>query len=320
MSVEVIESDIVEKVLTMPVCIDLMAETQAAISAGQITLPLRTINPVSDGNGYFGLMPGEVAASNVVGAKIVSLFPANPGARDLPAVQGYILLFDRKNGTPTALIEAGSVTAIRTAAASGAATRSLAREDASSLALLGYGVQGVTHLEAISAVRDINRVYIWGPSIDKAAAFAEKHGRAGVEMIPVSNASEAVSQADVICAVSNAADPIVLGTDLTPGCHVNLVGAHSPTTREADPDVFERARVYTEITEFALSEAGDLIIPVNNGEYAADKIIGELGALLNGDIEGRTDREQITVYKSLGNTAQDLAAAEYIQRSVQGSS
>ena len=314
MSVNVIESNIVEKVLTMPVCIDLMAETQAAISAGQITLPLRAINPVSDGNGYFGLMPGEVAATNVFGAKIVSLFPANPGQRDIPAVQGYILLFDRENGTPTSLIEAGSVTAIRTAAASGAATRALAREDANSLALLGYGVQGATHLEAISAVRDIKRVFIWGPSIDKAAAFAEKHARANVEMIAVADAGEAVSQADIICAVSNAADPIVPGKDLAPGCHVNLVGAHSPTAREADAEVFQRGRVYTEITEFALSEAGDLIIPINNGKYAPDKIIGELGALLNGDIEGRTDREQITVYKSLGNTAQDLAAAEYIQR------
>ncbi len=314
MTVRVIKSDIVEQVLTMPVCIDLMAETQSAISSGQITLPLRAINPVADGNGYFGLMPGEVAATGVFGAKIVSLFPANPGERSLPAVQGYILLFDRENGTPTALIEAGSVTAIRTAAASGAATRALAREDASNLTLLGYGVQGVTHLEAVCAVRKIERVFIWGPSIDKAAAFAERNAIEGIEMIPIATAREAVRQADVICAVSNAADPIVLGEDLSPGCHVNLVGAHSPTTREADPAVFQRSRVYTEITEFALAEAGDLIIPINNGEYDADNIVGELGRLINGDLEGRTSPEDITVYKSLGNTAQDLAAAEYVMR------
>jgi ornithine cyclodeaminase len=312
MNLKLIDADEVVQRLTMPVCIDLMADTQAAISAGEITLPLRAINPVSGGAGFFGLMPGELAAENVFGAKLVSLFPANPEAHQLPAIQGYILLFDRSNGTPTALIDAATVTAIRTAAASGAATRVLANDKASSVALLGYGVQAGTHLAAMRAVRDITDVWVWGPSLERAAAFAEREAAEGLEFHPVSDVDEAVASADIVCAISNAAEPIVKGVLLKTGAHVNLVGAHSPVTREADPDVFTRSRVFTEITEFALAEAGDLIIPINEGTYNADEIAGEIGAVISGDLEGRQSDDQVTVYKSLGNTAQDLSAASYL--------
>ena len=140
-----IDAPTVRRVLGMDACIDLMAETQAAISRGEITLPLRSFIPVADDKGVLGLMPGEIPSA--FGAKLISLYSDNP-SRDLPVIQGCIVLFDRDTGTPAALIDGGSITAIRTAAASGAATRELARPDSRVLALLGYGVQAETHLEA----------------------------------------------------------------------------------------------------------------------------------------------------------------------------
>ena len=312
MNVPVLDSETVFRALDMPACIDLMAATQAAISRGEVELPLRSMLQVADGAGYFGVMPGEIGANEVFGAKLVSLFPENPG-RSIPTVQGYILLFDRTDGTPLALVEAASVTALRTAAASGAATRLLARQDASVLAVLGCGVLAETHLEAMLAVRPVRDVRIWGRNLEKATAFAERNaGRGGARVQAVADAAEAVSDAHLVCTVTGSYTPILQGAWLSPGAHVNLVGAHNPATREADGVVLQRSRVYTEITEFALAEAGDLLLAIEEGHITRSDIVGEIGTAIDGKIPGRTRESEITVYKSLGNTAQDLAAAHYV--------
>jgi len=173
MSVLILDSETTLRNLTMRACIDLMAATQAAISRGDIELPLRSMLQVTDNAGYFGVMPGEIGDFGVFGAKLVTLFPANP-ALGIPTVQGHILLFNRADGTPLALVEAASVTAVRTAAASGAATRVLARQDAATLAVLGCGVLAETHLDAMLAVRPVRDVRIWGRNFDKAVNFAGK--------------------------------------------------------------------------------------------------------------------------------------------------
>ena len=312
MHIPVLDRDTVFRTLSMPACIDLMAATQAAISRGDIELPLRTMLSVSDGGGYFGVMPGEIADDEVFGAKLVTLFPDNP-SRGIPTVQGYILFFDRADGSPLALVEAASVTALRTAAASGAATRVLAREDASTLAILGCGVLAETHFDAMLAVRPVRDVRIWGRDLEKATAFAERHAnRGGARVQAVADAAEAVADAHLVCTVSGSHTPILEGEWLSPGAHVNLVGAHNPATREADGVVLAHGRVYTEITEFALAEAGDLLLAVEEGHFALDNIVGEIGQAIDGTITGRTGEDEITVYKSLGNTAQDLAAARAV--------
>ena len=312
MSVLVLDSETVFATLNMPACIDLMAATQAAISRGEIELPLRSMLKVSDGAGYFGVMPGEIGSREVFGAKLVTLFPANPG-RGIPTVQGHVLLFDRVDGTPLALVEASSVTALRTAAASAAATRVLAREGAATLAFLGCGVLAETHLDAMLAVRPVRDVRIWGRNLEKAAAFAQRHAdREGVEVRAVADAAEAVAGADLVCTVTGSYTPVLEGDWLSPGAHVNLVGAHNPATREADGRVLERGRVYTEITEFALAEAGDLLLAIEEGHFARTDIVGEIGQAIDGQVRGRSSESEITVYKSLGNTAQDLAAAHYV--------
>ncbi|MCY4563850.1 MAG: ornithine cyclodeaminase family protein [Gammaproteobacteria bacterium] len=312
MNAPFLDSETVFRNLDMPGCIDLMAATQAAISRGDIELPLRSMLPIADGAGHFGVMPGEIGASGVFGAKLVTLFPENP-ARGIPNVQGYILLFNQTDGTPLALVEASSVTALRTAAASGAATRLLAREDASVLAVLGCGVLAATHLEAMLAARPVRDVRIWGRNFEKATAFAERHpDQGGARVRAVADAAEAVADADLVCTVTGSHTPILEGGWLSPGAHVNLVGAHSPATREADGVVLGRGRVYTEITEFALAEAGDLLLAIEEGLFARSDIVGEIGQAIDGGIPGRTSNNEITVYKSLGNIAQDLAAAHFI--------
>lgn len=293
----------------MSACIDLMAQTQAAITRGEITPPLRSFVPAADGKGGLGVMPGDTP--DAFGAKLISLIPGNP-ARGLPMIQGCILLFDRETGAPAALVEGASVTAIRTAAASGAATRALARKDASVLALLGYGVQAETHLQAMRCVRPVREVRVWGPSMEKAGRFASNHTNDEVTVAAVETAREAMTGAHLVCAVSAATQPVIQGRWLSPGCHLNLVGSHSPTTREADGETMTRARVFTEITGFAMKEAGDILLAIEEGFLTKDDLAGEIGAVIDGAIEGRRSDGEITLYKSLGNVAQDLAAAHYV--------
>lgn len=311
MSIPVINAHTVRSTLGMSVCIDLMEETQIAISGDEIRLPLRSFLPVDEHRGHFAVMPGEVGAASTFGAKLISLYPRNP-TKGLPSIQGYILLFDRAGGTPSALVDAAAITAIRTAAASGAATRVLARSDASSLALLGYGVQAESHLEAMCCVRNIRQVRVWGPSIERARAFCERQAARSLELVAVDTPSEAVRGADVLCAVSNASDPLILSQDVSEGAHLNMVGAHTPKDREVDADTVRRSRVFTEVTAFALAEAGDLILSIQEGAFSKEEILGEIGEVFAGSLSGRTSDDQITLYENLGNIAQDLAAAAYV--------
>jgi len=309
MAISVIDAATVKHTLTMPACIDLMEKTQTAISLGEIDLPLRSIQPVGQGAGFFGVMPGEVGSSALFGAKLFSHYPANP-SKGIAAIQGYVMLFDGDSGTPTALVDAASITAIRTAAASGAATRRLARENASVLALLGYGVQAESHLEAMRSVRDICEVRVWGPSFDKAHAFADRYEAGMVR--PVRTAADAVRGAHVVCAVSNASEPLIAAHDVSAGAHLNMVGAHTPRDREVDAETVGRARVYTEITKFALAEAGDLIRAIEEGAFSEERIVGEIGEVFAGTVPGRTSENEITLYENLGNAAQDIAAAGFV--------
>ena len=303
------DADTVRRVLRMDACIDLMADTQAAISRGEISLPLRSFLPVAEGRGDLGMMPGEIHSA--FGAKLIALFPGNP-AEGRRAIQGVIVVFNRDTGTPSAIVDGASVTAIRTAAASGAATRALAREDAGILALLGYGVQADTHLEAMCCVRPVREVRVWGPSLEKAQHFAERHSIAGRPVTAMNASRDAVAGADLVCSVSAAYEPIIKGRWLSPGCHLNLVGAHSPKTREADGKTLGRARVFTEITQFAMAESGEILMAIQEGHIAADDLCGEIGEVIDDRTEGRRSDDEITLYVSLGNTAQDLAAAHFI--------
>ena len=303
------DADAVAAALPMDRCIDLMADVQMRLSRGEIELPLRQWVPHgSDGRGLL-VMPGSLGHADVFGAKLLSLFPANPG-QGRPAIQGSVLLFEPETGTPAALVDAAKLTALRTAAASGAATRALARAEAATLALLGYGVQAESHLAAMAAVRPLREVRVWGPGLERAQAFAARQD-IGIPIHALASAEAAVRDADLICAVSASREPIIEADWVAAGTHINLVGAHAPRQREASGALMGNGRVFTEITAFALEEAGDIVLALDEGHLDIDELT-EIGAVLGGDAPGRQSRDDITIYKSLGNTAQDLAAARFV--------
>ncbi|HEX9793395.1 MAG TPA: ornithine cyclodeaminase family protein [Planctomycetota bacterium] len=312
LNLEIVDGARVRACLPMAVCIQTMAGVLAAIARGEIEVPQRLKVELADGEAQLLAMPGALADPAVLGAKLISLFPGNP-AQERPAVQGVIVLFDPNTGAPTALLDAASLTAIRTAAASAAASEVLARDDAHVLALLGCGVQAETHLEAMLAVRPIDRVLVWGRSQSKARTFAEWHAlkyELPIEVAPTAQA--AVEAADLICTLTHSPTPILQGAWLQPGSHLNLVGAHTPTTREADTAAVHRARVFVEARAAAWKEAGDLVIPLQEGAIDQGHVIGEIGQVILGQVVGRQARQDVTLYKSLGNSAQDLAAAREV--------
>jgi alanine dehydrogenase len=201
---------------------------------------------------------------------------------------------------------------LRTGAASGLATRLLARADAHTLGLLGYSVQADAHLEAVCAVRDIREVRVWGRSPERAQQFVDRHANTTRARLLVAATAREAAACDVVCAVTGAREPVIRGEWVQPGAHVNLVGAHAPDAREADTALIARARVYVDSNAGAWSEAGDLLIPLAEGAIDRTHVAGEIGALLLGRIAGRTRADEITVYKSLGSVAQDLVAAHLV--------
>ncbi|HKZ72518.1 MAG TPA: hypothetical protein VJ011_00560 [Steroidobacteraceae bacterium] len=311
MQLQLIDAAQVRARLSMRECIEEMAVAMKAVTAGTIAAPPRIIMPLVDASGFLAVMPGSASEPRVYGVKIVSLHPGNP-AHGRPAVQGFVVLFDHDTGAPLALVDGGEITAFRTAAASALATRVLARANARTLGILGCGVQAASHLEAISSVRDISEVRVWGRSYAKAQAFVARHGDASRVQIHAVRGAEDAAACDIVCAVTGAHEPLVKGEWLRPGCHVNLVGAHSASTREADTALIAGASVFVDSMDAAFREAGDILLPLQEGAIDRAHVKGEIGAVLLGRLTGRRNEEEITVYKSLGLVAQDLVAAHAV--------
>src|SRR5687768_14319413 len=255
MKVLVLSRRDVEALLSMPKCIELMREALASLARGQVLLPLRPILRIPDTRNVYALMPAYSKALNAIGTKLITVFPGNHGTH-LDSHQGAVVLIDAERGNLKAMMDAASITAIRTAAVSGVATDLLSRQDATSLAVLGSGVQARTHIDAMLAVRPFTTVLVWSRNADHAAALAGGLGRRrGVAFEVVPDAESAVRRADVICTVTASPKPVLRGQWLRPGAHVNAVGASLPTTRELDSDAVRRARVWVDRCESALNEA-----------------------------------------------------------------
>lgn len=298
-------------------CIEVMADAMRAASCGSVSVPQRSVSSLIDDSGHMFVMPASALEPPVYGAKVIGHHLGNP-ARGLPSVQGYISLFDHETGAPVAIVEGSAITALRTAAASALATRELSRQDACSHGVMGTGAQAAAHIEAIACVRSISEVIVWGRDAVKASDFAgEQMRRTGVR-VASEDGPAAVAACDIVTTATGASEPVLRGDWLRAGAHVNLVGAHTPETREADTEVMKRSRVYVDLLQSAMAEAGDILIPIVEQALTADAIIGELGQLLLGEIPGRTADSDITLYKSLGIAAQDLfAAASVYERAVE---
>jgi ornithine cyclodeaminase len=303
----------IERLLPMADCVDLMADALSELARGRAHQPLRLVFRPPAAAGLLASMPCYRGGSNpAFGVKTVGVFPGN-AAHGVDTHQGSVMLFDGATGELRALLNAAAITAIRTAAVSGVATRALAREDAGDLAILGAGVQARTHLEAMSAVCSLRRIRVASRRPERAWAFAAEN-EAPCPIEAVAAPEEAVRGADIVVTVTSAAEPVVRREWVGDGAHLNAVGASLPDRREVDGATVAAARLFVDRRESAENEAGDYLLAIREGAIAAGHVQAELGEVLVGAAPGRTSPDEITLFKSLGLAVEDLWAADHVFR------
>jgi ornithine cyclodeaminase/alanine dehydrogenase-like protein (mu-crystallin family) len=303
-----IDREEVARRLTYEMCIPIVRDAMIAFSRGETKQLLRSIIPLSEGR-LFGIMPGALGARAPFGAKLISVDESNP-SKGRQTHQGLVVLFDPETGEAVCAVHAGEITAIRTAAASAVATEALARKDARRLAILGTGEQAATHARAIGKVRDIGAISIWGRSSERALALAKQlQAELAIPVGVAASVKEAAEWADIICTVTGATEPILMGAWVRPGTHVNLVGSGFAGPVEVDNDLVVRSRFIADSREGILKQGSEFLRAKSAGLIGDDHIVAEIGQVLAGEVEGRRSSEEITVYKSIGHIVQDLATA-----------
>lgn len=300
----------VRQILTMEVCIPLMTQTLQDLEKGICFGQMRTVHSLPH-NSLFGFMPAWLGDDSYFGAKVVTAFPANQGT-DYPSHMGSVLLFDSIHGALRGMVDATSITAIRTGAVSAVATDLLARKDAHILALLGAGEQARSHLEAIRLVRDIKQVRVYDRFPEAAQRLAEEAAnRYDIEAVACVTVEETVKTADIICTVTTSREPILDSRFIKPGTHINAVGAFTPTTREIASDLVVKSRLYADSRESMLAECGEFLIPKAEGLLDESHIVGSIGEVLLSRAPGRGNDQEITLFDALGLAVEDLACARY---------
>ena len=302
----------VRQSLPMAEAIKAVKAAFAQLSTGRADVPLRVALEVPRHNGVTLFMPAYLTAGDQMAVKIVSVFSDNP-AKGLPLIHALVAVVDATTGEPVAVMDGTYLTALRTGAASGAATDLLARQETSTAAIFGAGVQGRTQLEAVCAVRPIEKAWVYDVSPQQAATFAaEMTQRLSLPVEVAGTPAEAVRHADVICTATTATSPVFDDADVRPGTHINAVGAYTPHMQEIPVETVLRAKVVIDHRESSLAEAGDLIIPLQQGRMTEGHIYAELGEISAGVKPGRTSAEEITLFKSVGVAVQDVAAASAV--------
>ena len=303
-----IDREEVARRLTYDVCIPIVREAMIAFSRGETRQLLRSIIPLANGRA-FGVMPGALGEAAPFGAKLISVYPEN-FAKGVQSHQGLVILFDPDSGEPVCVVHAGEITAIRTAAASAVATDVLARPNARQLAILGYGEQAQTHARAMTQVRAISDIRVWGRSAERAKAFAARMGaELRLPVIAAPDVATAVADADIICTLTAAREPILTSAMVSDGTHINLVGSSAPGPVEIDDDLVARARFIADSREGVLAQGAEFLSAKAAGRIADDHVVAEIGQVLAGDLVGRRTAGEVTIYKSLGHVVQDLASA-----------
>jgi alanine dehydrogenase len=314
MKVLMVNQSEVRQLLPMGECMDVMAEALKTLARGDAILPLRPVLWLPEKVGALGMMPSYLGNIGAMGLKVVSVFPGNHGTQ-YDSHMGAVLVFETQHGQLLAIIDASAITAIRTAAVSGVATRLLAREDAHRLAILGSGIQAKSHLAAMLEARSIEHVYVWSREPEHAQKFAERAAkRHQINIEAAWTVEEAVADAEIICTTTSAREPILKGEWIAPGTHINAVGSSVAFTRELDTAAVVKSRLYVDRRESTLNEAGDFLFPKNEGAITDDHILNEIGEVLLGSVAGRGSADEITLFKSLGLAVEDLAAADYIYK------
>lgn len=306
----------VEQLLPIEECIPVMEQALAALARGEVYQPLRQVIRAPNAGGFLGLMPAHWRS---YGLKAVCVFPENP-RRGLDTHLGGVLLYDGATGQLLAVMNASAITAIRTAAVTAVATKLLAREDAAQLAMVGSGVQARAHLLSMAAVRAIRSARIAGREVASASRMAwEMRERVKFPLHPAGSVEEAVRGADLIVTATSSHEPVLRRDWISPGAHINLVGSSIPSAREADGPTMRAGSLFVDRRESTLNESGDYLYAVREGAIGPDHIRAEIGEVLTGAKKGRTSRDEITIFKSLGLAIEDLAAALYLYEKAQSS-
>ena len=296
---------------------DLIAAMESALakfSARDVLQPVRTVLTVGPTKAYFGLMPAYIPHPACMGAKLVTVFGDNHKL-NLPSHLATILLLDPETGMLQAIIDGRYITEARTAAVSAVSTRFLANPDASTLAIIGSGVQARSHLEAYQHVRQLKAVRIWSPRAHSRQSFVDDMSPSiNVPITAADTAEQAVRGADLIVLVTSSPTPVIEADWVSEGAHVVCVGACRPNQQEMPPALVKRSRLYVDSKDAAIVEAGDIVMNVAAGLFDASHIVGEIGELVLGRVHGRATARDITVFKSLGMAVEDLVAADLVLR------
>lgn len=301
------DADDVNRLLTFPVLIDAIAD---AHRRPPITVSDTLIGPPE--SAYF--VRNAIDFGRFVGSKLITIHPSNRYDGDLPAIQAICVIFDGANGRPLAIVDGTTVTQWRTAADSALGSRLLARPDSRTLLVVGAGAMARPLARAhFAGVPSLERVLVWNRSADGAAAVVSDLRADGVDAEVADDLSKAVRSVDIVSTCTRAAEPIILGADLRPGVHVDLVGAYTPTTREIDDEAMAKGRVFLDRRESCIHEIGDLVIPLANGTITLDDILGDLHDLVAGRVGRQTD-DDITIYENGGGGHLDLIACEAVLR------
>ena len=307
----VISRSDLENILTMEEVIEAVEAAFADYARGRWVIPSRTHFTLPEGIILYmpSLLSSAEEGKGILGAKLVSVFPGNP-EKGLPLIYGLYLLYDPPTGRPLALIDGVYLTGVRTGAASAVATKYLSRKDSRALGIIGTGVQAGFHLMAILAVRQIEVCYLFDGIEGRARRFVEEYSdKVTVNLEALSSADEVVGRSDVVVTATTSLTPVFSGSSLREGTHLNVIGAFTPETREVDSETVKKACLFVDSYEGVLSEAGDLLIPMEEGVISRQDIRAELSEVVTGIMPGRTTEDEITLFKSVGFAIEDAAVA-----------
>jgi len=312
-----IGSEEIRAALSYAECIEVLRGAMARLSSGETRQMLRQIMPLDKGR-MFGVMGGTLGPGGPFGSKLVAVTPQRAEGGP-PSHQGAVVIFDPETGAPLCQLEAGMLTAIRTASASALATDILARRDARTMTILGTGEQAWHHACALLEVRAFEEIRIWGRSRDRADFLVDKiRTETSIEAVSYADINVAVRNADVICTVTGAEDPILCGRSVGAGTHVNVVGSSFDGPREIDDALVKSARFFADSCASVLAQGAELRHAIASGAVTEGHLIGEIGELVLGKMPGRTCDSEITIYKSLGHIVQDIASGYHVYEKIRG--
>jgi len=306
----------IRSVLSMKDAINAVQEAFKEFARGTVKMPVRLSVSVEDYKGVMLTMPAYIGgAFDVLGQKVVTVYPENQERQKLPTILATVQLFDPKSGRCIALLDGTIITAMRTGAVGGVATRYLATKDSRSVGVFGAGIQGETQLEAVAEERSIEVVRVYDPVEQRKIQYCKDMSRKlGLDVRAASEPVQAVRGSNIIICASTARTPVFKGEWLESGVHINAIGSYTPDTRELDTVTITRSKVVVDSREAALKEAGDLIIPIGERAISSQNIWAELGDIILGKKEGRTSDQEITLFKSVGLALQDVSTAAVAYR------